>query len=382
MDETSKYLELLKFCLNENEPVPNCIKDINWHELLLFAAKQTITGVFASTVMMQDGKMTKEDFQGNKPTDDDVMEWYFELYRIRKRNNEIYKCADKASEWFLENGFPNCILKGQGNAIMYPDAYNREAGDIDIWLAGGRDKILAFTTKYYHQPVTQIHVDFPMFKDVVVEVHFRPSYMLSPFTDKKLKRYFKKIGDSQFNHKVSTPDGKYSFFAPTNEFNVVYQLLHLYRHIAKEGIGLRQVIDYYYLLRKCHKEGFSQQAKAEFQATLKELKLTRFARSIMYIMHNVLGLSKEYLLIEPDEKEGAFLLNEVLMLGNFGRSEQRLKALEDAKGHFKRFIILEKYNFRLLMHYPSEVIWRPYHDLMSSWKERNKKDTSDASTNE
>lgn len=373
MDETSAYLEFLKFCLNEEEPVPACIKDIHWHKLLEFATSQTIPGVYAPTLMMQNGKLAKDDFLGNKPTDDDVMEWYFELYRLRKRNEELYKCADKASEWFLENGFPNCILKGQGNSIMYPDAYQREPGDIDIWLAGGREKILEFTTKYYHQPSTQIHVDFPMFRDVDVEVHFKPSYMLNPFTNKTLIKYFDRIGDSQFNHKVSTPDGKYSFFAPTNEFNVIYQLLHLYRHIAKEGIGLRQVVDYYYLLRKCNADGFSQQAKKEFQATLKELSLTRFARAIMYIMHDVLGIKKECLLIEPDVKEGKFLLNEVLLLGNFGRSEKRLKALENAKGHFKRFIILEKYNFRLLKHYPSEVIWRPYHDLKMSWKDRHQK---------
>ena len=90
-------------------------------------------------------------------------------------------------------------------------------------------------------------------------------------------------------------------------------------------------------------------------------------------MHNVLGISKDCLLIEPDVKEGKFLLNEVLLLGNFGRSEKRLKALENAEGHFKRFIILEKYNFRLLKHYPSEVIWRPYHDLKMSWKDHHNK---------
>ncbi len=373
MDETIAYLELLKFCLNEKEPVPACIKDINWHKLLEFSTSQTITGVYAPTIMMQNGKLAKDGFQGNKPTDDDVMEWYFELHRLRKRNEELYKCADKASKWFLENGFPNCILKGQGNSIMYPDAYQREPGDIDIWLAGGREKILEFTTKYYNQPATRIHVDFPMFRDAEVEVHFKPSYMLNPFTEKKLTKYFDRIGDSQFNHKVSTPDGKYSFFAPTNEFNVIYQLLHLYRHISTVGIGLRQVIDYYYLLRKCNADGFSQQAQKEFQATLKELNLTRFARAIMYIMHDVLGISKECLLIEPDVKEGKFLLNEVLLLGNFGRYEKRLEALENAKGHFKRFLILEKYNFRLLKHYPSEVIWRPYHDLKKSWEDRNNK---------
>ena len=185
-------------CLNDNVPVPESIKEINWHKLLEFATAQTIQGVFARTILMQDGKLGKDDFMGNKPTDDDVMDWVFEAHRLRKENEILFKRANKASEWFLENGFQNCILKGQGNALMYPDPYARVPGDIDIWLDGGREKILEFTTKYYQRKPTSIHVDFPMFADAGVEVHFRPSYMLNPFIDKKLVRYFDEIKASQF----------------------------------------------------------------------------------------------------------------------------------------------------------------------------------------
>ncbi len=371
-EKTDKYLQLLRYCINDNRPVPECVKDINWHDLLVFASQQTIQGIYATTILMQNGKMKKDDFLGNKPTDDDVMEWVFEVHRLNKKNETLFRCSDKACSWFLENGFENCILKGQGNALMYPNPYTRVSGDIDIWLNGTRDEILAFTTKYYHREATDIHVDFPMFKDASLEVHFRPSYMLNPFTDKKLRRYFEKVKKAQFGNKVTTPDGKYTFFAPTNEFNVFYQLLHLYRHIANEGIGLRQVIDYFYLLRKCKADGMTEQAKAEFRKTLKDFGMTKFASAIMYIMHHVLGIDKDCLLLEPNEKEGKFLLNEVLLLGNFGRAETRKEALETAEGHFKRFIIYEKYNFRLLSHYPSEVIWRPIRDLKASWKNHKK----------
>ena len=380
-DNISKYLEFLRFCLNDNHSVPESIKDINWHSLLEFASQQTIQGIYATTLLMQDGKMTKDDFKGNKPTDDDVMEWVFETHRLKKNNENLFKCSDKACSWFLENGFKNCILKGQGNALMYPNPFSRVSGDIDIWLDGTRDEILAFTTKYYNRRATDIHVDFPMFRDASLEVHFRPSYMLNPFTDKKLRKYFNKEKEKQFNNKVTTPDGKYTIFVPTNEFNIFYQLLHLYRHIANEGIGLRQIIDYFYLLRKCKKDGLSEESKKEFLNTLNKFGMTKFASAIMYIMKDVLGIDNDCLLMEPNEKEGMFLLKEVLLLGNFGRAETRKEALETAEGHFKRFIIYEKYNFRLLSHYPSEVIWRPIRDLKASWRNHHTKEIQESSKN-
>ena len=35
---------------------------------------------------------------------------------------------------------------------------------------------------------------------------------------------------------------------PTVEFNLIFQLTHIYAHLMNEGIGLRQLLDYYYVL--------------------------------------------------------------------------------------------------------------------------------------
>ena len=327
MDNLNSYLEFLKFCINDNRPVPSCIKDIKWHSLLEFGVKHTISGIFAPTVLMKNGKLTINDFQGNKPSDEDVMEWVFEDYRLRKLNTTMFERTQKASEWFYENGFRNCILKGQANAIMYPDPYLRTSGDIDIWLEGSRDKILEFTTKYYNRPATRLHVDFPMFRDVQVEVHFHPSSMLSPIKNKQLWKYFDSVADAQFNHKATSPDGKYSFYVPTNEFNLFYQIDHIFRHLVVRGIGLRQIIDYFFLLRKRYNDGATPEDDKQLIKTLNKFNLHRFSRAMMYILHEVLGLDEKYLYTKPHEKEGKFLLSEILEGGNFGKYESRLDAL-------------------------------------------------------
>jgi len=377
MDESKNYLELLRFCLNEELSVPACIKDVNWHDLLAFATKQSIVGIYVPLVLMEDKRMKIENYQGNKPSDEDVMEWVFEAHRLRKYSKMAFERTTQCSEWFLENGFRNCILKGQGNALMYPDPSLRVSGDIDIWCEGGRDKILAFTKKYYNYHANWLHVDFPMFRDIDVEVHFRPSSMKNPMMNKKLWKYFEKEAEGQFNNEVTSADGKYKFFIPTNEFNVFYQLHHVFRHFIIRGIGLRQIIDYFYLLRKRHNDGITPGANEKLIATLKEFRMLKFAQAMMYIMKEVLGLDEKYLYVKPNEKEGKFLLEEIFYSGNFGHYETRLNDLSKTKGHFKRFLVLEKFNMRLLKHYPSEAIWLPYRDIKKSILRRRSHDDDD-----
>ena len=367
MNNLDNYLVFLKFCLNDNMPVPQCVKVINWHNLLEFGVKHAISGLFAPTILLKNDKLKKEDFQDNKPSDEDVMEWVFEDYRLRKLNQTMFERTAKASEWFAENGFRNCILKGQGNALMYPDPWLRTCGDIDIWLEGGKEKILQFTTKYYQKHSTRLHVDFPMFKDVSVEVHFRPSSMINPFMNKKLWQYFDEVADLQFKNKESTSDGRFSFFVPSLNFNLFYQLDHIFRHFVIGGIGLRQIIDYFYLLRRCRDKGVDKIEEQNLISTLKRFKMIKFAKAMMYVLHTELGLDKKYLYIEPDEKEGKFLLEEILKAGNFGKYEERVKDIENKQSRLYRFLLVQKFNFRLLNHYPSEAIWMPYLGIRSAF---------------
>ena len=48
---------------------------------------------------------------------------------------------------FEQEGFRCCILKGQGNALLYPDPYMRTPGDIDIYLEGGRKRIMEYVNR-------------------------------------------------------------------------------------------------------------------------------------------------------------------------------------------------------------------------------------------
>ena len=186
-----------------------------------------------------------------------------------------------------------------------------------------------------------------------------------------MKKYFEEAAPSQFTNRVTSPDGKYSFNIPTNTFNLFFQLLHIYRHIIKEGIGLRQIIDYYYLLRKAKNDGMTEADKKELIKTLKRFRMLKFAQAIMFIEQYILGLDSSYLYVEPNQKEGKFIINEVLEAGNFGKYETRMnKSMKGARGHIKRFFILESFHYRLLLHYPSESFWVPFYDFRGHVRRR------------
>lgn len=51
---------------------------------------------------------------------------------LEKANIRLNDAAIQVSEWFRKKGFRTCILKGQGNALMYPNPYSRTPDDIDI----------------------------------------------------------------------------------------------------------------------------------------------------------------------------------------------------------------------------------------------------------
>ncbi len=248
-------------------------------------------------------------------------------------------------------GYKSCILKGQGVAQLYSNPLLRQSGDIDIWVDGKQDEIVSCLRNNcigIHD-IHYVHSSACLFNDVEVEVHFRPLWMYNPFSNRKLQKYFKANKDMQF----SNSDDEVGFAYPTIGFNLVYSLIHINRHIFEEGIGLRQLVDYYYVL----KHSSSEERKAAFRQ-LCQLSLKRFVAAIMYIEKEVLGIEEAFLLCAPDRKGGKFLLDEIMRGGNFGQHDSR-NEWYDKDSRFKRGLFHLKRNWRYLKHYPSEVLWIP-----------------------
>lgn len=271
--------------------------------------------------------------------------------QIKQQNEIVNECAEMLTRILASWGYKSCILKGQGVAQLYPNPLLRQSGDIDIWLDGNQDEIVSCLKNNYIgvHDIHYVHTCANFFTDIEVEVHFRPSWMYNPFNNRKLQKYFIANKEKQFAHM----DEKTGFASPTIGFNLVYSLIHINRHIFEEGIGLRQLVDYFYIL----KHSSSEERKAAFSQLCK-LSLKKFAAAIMFIEKDVLGIEDDYLLCAPDMKEGKFLLDEIMRGGNFGQYDSR-NEWYDKNSRIKRGVFHLRRNWRYLKHYPSEVIWIP-----------------------
>ena len=182
-------------------------------------------------------------------------------------------------------------------------------------------------------------------------MHYHVEVLLNLWKNRKLQKWFAAHEEQLYNHTDCTDTT--DLITPTAEFNVFYILLHIYRHFLYEGVGLRQIVDYYFVLRTVQVSGSKIQ---EYINAVRDFGMEKFATGLMWVMHEALGMSREWMLWEPDEREGRYILKQVMTGGNFGHHDKRLKHSDDKIGAVKAILT---HNMHLLTHYPADVIWAP-----------------------
>ena len=360
--------DFLKYCLGEKDNMSNIVANIDWRQLYSFASKQALLG-FCFDYIERLGKEYPDELKQNPIGRELLMTWMGAAQQIRRQNMKLNVVAGKLYSMLREDGLRCCILKGQGNALIYPNVYSRNPGDIDVWVNASREQITEYTMKHFEigEDIRYHHLETSL-DGVPVELHFFPCIMNNPVYNARLQKWFKRNADLQCSNVVSLPDGIGEIAIPTTAFNVIYQLTHLYHHFFDEGIGMRQIIDYYYVVNNDELLVIRDTLLRE----LKHLGLWKFARAVMYVLHETLGLAEEKMIAPMDEKRGKLLLAEILNGGNFGQHFTKY-------GHFTQQGMAKKYflkiwrNMHFVRYYPaealSEPIFRTWHFF---WRLRHK----------
>ena len=300
-----------------------------------------------------------------------LMTWMGKAQQIRRQNRKVNTVAGKLFSMLREDGMRCCVLKGQGNALMYPNPYSRTPGDIDVWIDASRERIMEYTQKKFElgDDIRLQHLETSL-DGVLVELHFFPCSMNNPIYHARLQKWFRRNADLQCSHIVGLPDGAGDIAIPTSAFNVVYQLCHLYHHFFDEGIGMRQIIDYYYVVSMLN---VNCEMLTWLPKDLKHLGLWKFAGAVMYVLHEALGLPEEKMIAPMDEKRGKLLLVEILNGGNFGKHFTKYGGFTHQSMGKKYFLKIWR-NMHFVRYYPaealSEPIFRTWHFF---WRLKNKK---------
>ena len=355
MIKTSAIFLFFNYCLNKKVDMSMVVAKIDWRQLYTFTSRQALLG-FCFDGIERLTKEFSEELKQNPMGRDLLMTWMGAAQQIRRQNMKVNAVAGKLYSKFREDGLRCCILKGQGNALMYPNPCSRTPGDIDVWVNASREQITEYAQKHFEigDDIRFHHLETSI-DGVPVELHFFPGIMNNPIYNVRLQKWFKRNADLQCSNVVSLPDGIGEIAIPTTAFNVVYQLTHLYHHFFDEGIGMRQIIDYYYVVSMLN---VNCEMLTWLQKDLKHLGLWNFAGAVMYVLKEVLGLSEEKMIVPMDEKRGRLLLAEILDGGNFGRHFTKYAGFTHQSMGKKYFLKIWR-NMHFVRYYPAEALSEP-----------------------
>ena len=362
------FYELIQIALGTRKEFSVIPSLSDWEIMFVEAEKQSILGIAFSGIE----KAVKHYGEiSNIGIDSDLFaEWYNNVQKIEERNKELNNKSVWLQSFLARNGMDSCILKGQGNALLYPEPLRRTCGDIDVWvwfnnhdercdISGKESRKLVIDwvkNKMCDRKIDIVyhHVQLPALGEIEVEAHFWPTFFFSFIKLKRLESWCEYQRKYQMYNLKELPDGEGKISVPTYEFNLVFQLIHIMRHIFAEGIGLRQLVDYYWTLD--NSSSFIN--KDEVTETIKNFGIESFAGGVMWIMKEIFGMDEDKLLFPPQKNVGSLIIKDIERGGNFGHGDTYAGWRDNSK--LQMFVWRTWRSFKVFQICPSEVFWAPF----------------------
>lgn len=244
--------------------------------------------------------------------------------QIKRQNAQINKKLCSFAERCQDAGLKYLVVKGQAIGCFYANPGLRSSGDIDFlipeYLNGNHDFNRVFTDVEIPKRISEKEYGFDS-NGVTYELHTR----LIDFGCKKHKRIWESIIEEEWKeeHYVEIDGVKVRTLSPT--INAVYLFLHLYFHLIREGVSLRQFCDWAIMLHH-YKNEIDKEA---LEDVLQQLDMIRGYRAFGTILVDELGLPEEEFplpLAEEDKGMKKKILEDIFQGGNFGKHNHKAKS--------------------------------------------------------
>lgn len=337
-----------------------------WGELYRISAKQSLVGICFAGVRRYMETVHQQEEESNIPQKL-YYQWLEVAVQICQRNELMNpRCVELQYKLSLD-GYKSTILKGQGIAALYGELkYFRQPGDIDVYVDCGREKAIEYARSIGQEKIDwdYKHLHLKVFKDTEVEMHYRPDVSCNPFRNPYLQKFWVQHKDDFFSGTKDLGCGV--IHCPSETMHIVFLIHHAYRHVITGGVGLRQIMDLYFALNN---RDISEDDR--LREWVGECGLTKIAQDFMWILVNVFGAVQSSLPWDANERDGKFLLQEIMIGGNSGKADNRYGKANN------RLAILQKVfkrNLHLVCHYGSDALFAPlYYIWHFCWKRLVKK---------
>lgn len=345
----SLFFELIRISVGVQKAFSRTPSRKEWEQLYLMAERQTVLGICFKAVKAMEVSVPQPLY----------IRWLAMAAKIQQRNEEMNRKCTEVYEAICREGFECAVLKGQGVVRYYKLREKslelksnlfgmlRQSGDIDVWLwkeglslKENRKEVIRFARTIQPDATGAEHHVGVEWMGTEVELHYEPAYFCNPFTNRRFRKWFMEYDKSRF---MISDKG---FCVPDAEFNRVFLLAHAFRHYLSEGLGLRQVMDYYFLTKSLNLD-------LNNDRVIEELGMARFEKAMKWVLLYVFeGKDRE-----DGRKYGKMLLEHIMDGGNFGQHKAATVASRNT--HFGRFINQLTHDIRLIRYYPSEAVWAP-----------------------
>lgn len=367
------FFELLQVALGHRESLSHTPTLEEWKDVVDVAKRQSLVGICFLGV--QKLNSMKDSSLAHLPATSYVS-WAGLTAKIKMRNEVVNRQCVDTQRVLKEGGFRSSVIKGQAvgnlyqlknrNGKLQDISLFRQSGDIDIWVEGAPEKLIAFVKEVCPEKVdiSSKHIEMRLFEDTIVEAHFRPSTSLTICYSQRLQDFYDKYREVAMGHEIELIDGS-RIIAPTPLFHAIQVLGHAFGHFLFEGIGLRQMLDYYFVIQ----QPFTEEEKQEIVETLKRTGMYRYARCVMYVMQEAFGAGESF--IPADRKMGARVLKSIMEEGNFGKHDQK-RDQQRMNSSLYRFIYHTRRQIQFLPIAPLTILWSPIGRMKEyAWRKRN-----------
>lgn len=256
------------------------------------------------------------------------LDWMADAEMIRERQELIDKRCQKLMEKLEERKIRSSVMNGLGMRQNGGSDLQQslQAETIDIFVDCNIDRALKFVSQTGQQDIVCGYSEIPLtvWADTPVYLHYRLMLARNPLTNRKIQKWASRNKDMMFQHDEAVT-------VPSLLMNAVCMLQDLQQRFFKGEAMLRHFLEYYFVITQLKDLSAVFKNGDSIETALREMSLERFAGGVMWILQEMMALDRQHMLCAPKEHEGRFILHEVMA------------------GH--------RHLWRLLSHYPMEMIW-------------------------
>ncbi|MBR6264078.1 MAG: nucleotidyltransferase family protein [Prevotella sp.] len=276
-----------------------------YKEVMVEAEKQCVIGLVADCLQSNNMKLPRKCVTHMLRLSNTLM-----LENKRLNENVL-----DLTQLMTENHIGFVVVKGQSIGASYPKPLLRVPGDIDFYVVQNDfDRAVSVINKHWGLSLNSDkegkHLDFNTNGN-----HFEMHRILMGFPKEETKRDFQALVEKYPFEQVLIDGQQVPTLMPT--LNVFYTFLHLYNHVVKLGVAIRQFCDVAILLHQ-YKERIDRGLLSEWLDTY---DFKRAFAAIGHILVDKLGLPVEDFPLEikdKDKKNGEKILDLVWSHGNWG----------------------------------------------------------------